>query len=61
MNAPKKTRKPGAGRPSTMTEGKRVLVYLDASSLATAEALGAGNISLGIRRALALFKRPPQS
>jgi hypothetical protein len=35
-----------------MSGGKRLNVYLDDASLRKAEALGEGNISLGIRKAL---------
>ena len=42
----------GRGRPDTMDAGRRTQVYLDAPSLATAERLGAGNVSAGIRAAL---------
>lgn len=42
-----------AGRPSEMEGGKRVNVYLDAASLAAAAKLGQGNVSEGIRIALA--------
>jgi hypothetical protein len=52
---PKKTRQSGAGRPQTLANGKRVLVYLDSPTLAAAEALGGGNVSKGIRRALSLY------
>lgn len=45
-------RKP-AGRPATMKDGQRVNVYLDAASLKTAAKLGDGNVSEGIRIALA--------
>lgn len=41
------------GRPSEMQHGKRVQVYLDADSLSAAERLGNGNVSAGIRAALA--------
>lgn len=41
------------GRPPEMEGGKRVNVYLDAASLARASRLGDGNVSEGIRRALA--------
>jgi hypothetical protein len=41
------------GRPQEMAEGKRVNVYLDAPSLDTAQKLGDGNVSAGIRKALA--------
>lgn len=41
------------GRPPIMRGGKRVNVYLDDTSLITAAALGSGNVSEGIRLALA--------
>jgi hypothetical protein len=41
------------GRPSEMSGGRRVQVYLDADSIARAETLGSGNVSAGIRAALA--------
>ena len=41
------------GRPPEMEGGKRVNVYLDAPSLDTAARLGNGNVSDGIRIALA--------
>ena len=41
-----------AGRPSEMTGGKRVNVYLDAESISIASSLGKGNVSEGIRKAL---------
>jgi len=41
------------GRPPIMRGGKRVNVYLDDASLITAAALGSGNVSEGIRLALA--------
>ena len=40
------------GRPSSMQNGKRVNVYLDAASLESASKLGNGNVSEGIRVAL---------
>jgi hypothetical protein len=40
------------GRPAELDGGKRVQVYLDAESLATASRLGSGNVSEGIRKAL---------
>lgn len=49
---PKRTRAPGGGRRGFLEGGKRVNVYLDAESLETAEQIGRGNISDGIRRAL---------
>lgn len=41
------------GRPAELTGGKRVNVYLDAASLDRAAELGNGNVSEGIRIALA--------
>lgn len=41
------------GRPATMNGGKRVQVYLDGESIEQAKLLGAGNVSEGIRLALA--------
>ena len=40
------------GRPPTLTDGKRVTLTLDAQTIDRAKALGAGNISLGVRLAL---------
>jgi hypothetical protein len=40
------------GRPSEMSGGKAVKVYLDAESIAIATRLGNGNVSEGIRKAL---------
>jgi len=45
-----------AGRPAEMDGGKRVNVYLDATSLAIAAELGNGNVSEGLRRALLAAK-----
>jgi hypothetical protein len=39
------------GRPADMTKGKKVTLYLDAETFRAAEALGNGNLSLGVRRA----------
>lgn len=47
----KKAEKRSPGRPATV-QGKRVQVYLDHASLTQASALGAGNVSNGIRIAL---------
>ena len=44
------------GRPEEMDGGKRVNVYLDAASLERARDIGNGNISEGIRLALASYK-----
>lgn len=41
------------GRPPLLRDGQRVNVYLDAKSIARAKALGQGNVSEGIRKALA--------
>lgn len=40
------------GRPAEMAGGKPVKVYLDTESIATAQRLGNGNVSEGIRKAL---------
>jgi len=48
------------GRPQEMEGGKRVNVYLDAQSLASASRLGDGNVSEGIRRALARLEQHPR-
>jgi hypothetical protein len=48
---------PAVGRPPEMTGGKAVKVYLDTESIATAQQLGGGNVSEGIRKALDLFRR----
>ena len=45
------------GRPVEMEGGRRVNTYLDAASLATAAQLGNGNVSEGIRIALAAVQR----
>lgn len=42
-----------SGRPEELRGGRRINVYLDADSLAAAERLGNGNVSAGIRAALA--------
>jgi len=45
------------GAPAKMQDGKRVNIYLSAESRAAAERIGGGNVSEGIRIALAK-KRP---
>lgn len=40
------------GRPSEMSGGKRVNVYLDKASLQRAAEIGDGNVSAGIRKSL---------
>lgn len=44
------------GRPTEMAGGKRSNIYLDAASREIAERIGNGNISEGIRLALASYK-----
>lgn len=44
------------GRPPEMAGGKRSNIYLDAASREAAERIGNGNISEGIRIALANYK-----
>lgn len=44
------------GRPSSMVAGKRRDVYLDDEAIATAEGIGNGNLSEGIRAALAHYR-----
>lgn len=41
------------GRPPDLEDGRRVNLYLDGDTLEKAAAIGGGNISLGIRRAIA--------
>lgn len=45
-----------AGRPAEMTGGKRRNIYLDDESASIAERLGNGNVSEGIRIALAAIR-----
>ncbi|HVK54626.1 MAG TPA: hypothetical protein VM532_06310 [Burkholderiales bacterium] len=47
-----------AGRPTELDGGKRRNVYLDDDSWDAAKKLGKGNASDGIRKALALSKKP---
>lgn len=44
------------GRPVKMSGGKSRMVYLDQSSIDVALAIGDGNISAGIRLALAAYE-----
>lgn len=44
------------GRPATVA-GRRRNIYLDDDSVALAELIGGGNMSEGIRQALAAFKQ----
>ena len=43
---------PKAGRPVVLLDGKRVTVTLDAQTIEQAKALGAGNLSRGLRKGL---------
>jgi hypothetical protein len=45
--------KRGPGRPPLLQDGRRVYLYLDKASLERAAKLGDGNMSKGIREALA--------
>lgn len=45
------------GRPQIMAEGGPVTVYLSADELAMASRLGDGNVSAGVRKALALERQ----
>ena len=45
------------GRPRTGRKGGKVLVYMSPEDKAKAEAIGDGNVSKGIRVALAACKR----
>lgn len=49
----------GAGRPSTFLELERATVTLTPDQIVYLERLGNGNISAGIRRAIAKSKEPP--
>lgn len=51
--------RPGAGRPALdgATNLRLINITLGAEHIATAKELGKGNISLGIRRALAFYAR----
>lgn len=48
-----------AGRPRLLEGGKRINIYLDSVSLETAGMLGGGNVSEGIRLALAALRPEP--
>ena len=43
---------PGAGRPAELLGSRRVNIYLDAESVQTAQLIGQGNVSEGVRLAL---------
>lgn len=49
--------RPGAGRRPGVLPTKRVNVSLDEQTLATARAIGDGNVSEGLRRAVDFFKK----
>jgi len=49
-------KRPRPGRPVVIRDGRQVAIFLDPESLETARALGDGNVSAGIRRALALAR-----
>jgi len=53
--------RPGAGRPAAMKDAKRVNLMLDAETIAKASALGNGNVSAGVRSAVAFAfdQNPP--
>jgi hypothetical protein len=51
-----KLRKP-IGRPKEIKAGRRVNAWLDQASVDRAKALGDGNVSAGIRRALDVSKQ----
>ncbi|MBF0421881.1 MAG: hypothetical protein HQL73_02695 [Magnetococcales bacterium] len=45
-----------SGRPTSVPDGRRVNIFLDPDSIATAKVIGDGKIGEGIRRALAKAK-----
>lgn len=47
---------PGAGRPAELLGSRRVNIYLDAESVHTAQFIGQGNVSEGVRLALKMVK-----
>lgn len=47
---------PGAGRPAQLLGSRRVNIYLDAESVRTAQLIGEGNVSEGVRLALKMVK-----
>lgn len=44
------------GAPPKMKDGRKMHVYLDAATIEIAQRLGDGNISEGIRKAVAAYK-----
>lgn len=53
IKKPKPDGRANNGSVAKIKDGRPVNVYLDAASLARAAAIGSGNVSEGIRRALA--------
>ena len=53
MSTPAARRKKSVGRPTKLSGGRKVTLYLDTASLDQATELGGGNVSEGIRLALA--------
>lgn len=49
---------PKLGRPMEIENGRRVNLWLDAASVERAEVLGDGNVSAGVRKALASVLDP---
>ena len=47
---------PGAGRPSKLVGARCLNIYLDAESVQTAQLIGEGNVSEGVRLALKMVK-----
>jgi len=54
-----KPAKPKKGPPFRLEGGKRVNVYLDAPTLAKAEIIGGGKVSIGLRVAVAKYRLRP--
>lgn len=47
--------RPGAGRPAEIADARRVNVTLDPATIERAKEIGAGNVSQGIRTAVAAY------
>lgn len=57
MTTPKPRKNaPGAGRPSKLVGARCLNIYLDAESVQTAQLIGQGNVSEGVRLALKMVK-----
>ena len=53
--------RPGPGRPRIMLKGKKYALWLDESDIKKAEMIGDGNVSMGIRIAIARCPiKPPE-